>query len=289
MLDRTLLRYFLAVVDRGNFSRAAAHCRVSQPTLSIGVARLERTLGETLFIRNSRRVELTAAGVRLSAQARRIEAAFLEAETAAPAEAPRKLIRLGLLSTLPSSWVERALAAVHATAPSERLEIVEGRQSDLPALLGRGRVDAAIGVVDAAAKDPLFVEDYGLAMPVSHPLAHRAEVAAEEVAAETMIVRRHCEALAETSRYFTARGVRPFMAARTTHDDRALAYVRAGLGVTVLPRGFQGEGVAVAALTGWGFARRIGLMIEPDSRARLAGSGTLRLFGDSLKASAGAS
>jgi len=286
MLDRTLLRYFLAVVDRGNFSRAAAHCRVSQPTLSIGVARLERTLGETLFIRNSRRVELTAAGVRLSAQARRIEAAFLEAETAAPAKAPRKLIRLGLLSTLPSSWIEWALAAVREGAPTERLEIVEGRQPDLPALLGRGRVDAAIGVVDAAAKDPLFVEDYGLAMPLSHPLAGRTEVAAEEVAAETMIVRRHCEALAETSRYFTARGVRPFMAARTTQDDRALAYVRAGLGVTVLPRGFQGEGVAVAALTGWGLTRRIGLMIEPDSRARLSGAETLRLFSDSLKASA---
>jgi DNA-binding transcriptional LysR family regulator len=274
MLDRTLLRYFLAVVDRGNFSRAAAHCRVSQPTLSIGVAKLERMLGEPLFIRNSRRVELTAAGVRLSTQARRIEAAFLEAETAAPAEAPRKLIRLG------------PLAAVRENAPSERLEIVEGRQSDLPALLGRGRVDAAIGVVDGAARDPLFVEDYGLAMPLSHPLAHRAEVAPEEVAAETMIVRRHCEALAETSRYFTARGVRPFMAARTTHDDRALAYVRAGLGVTVLPRGFQGEGVAVAALTGWGLTRRIGLMIEPDSRTRLAGAETLRLFSDSLRASA---
>jgi DNA-binding transcriptional LysR family regulator len=148
MLDRTLLRYFLAVVDRGNFSRAAAHCRVSQPTLSIGVARLERALGETLFIRSSRRVELTPAGVRLLAQARRIEAAFVEAETAVLAETPHKLIRLGLLSTLPSRWIETALAAVRTGAPSERLEIVEGRQSDLLGLLGRGRVDAAIGVVD---------------------------------------------------------------------------------------------------------------------------------------------
>ena len=45
MLDRYLLRYFLAVVDQGNFSRAAAHCNVSQPTLSVGIAKLERTLG----------------------------------------------------------------------------------------------------------------------------------------------------------------------------------------------------------------------------------------------------
>jgi DNA-binding transcriptional LysR family regulator len=288
MIDRTLLRYFLAVVDRGNFSRAADHCRVSQPTLSIGIARLERTLGEPLFIRNSRRVELTPAGVRLSAQARRIEAAFVEAETAAPAQTPRKLIRLGLLSTLPSRWVETALAAVRAAALPERLEIVEGRQPDLPGLLGRGRVDAAIGVVDGdpRAREALFTEDYGLAMVRSHPLADRTEINAEEVAAEPMIVRRHCEALAETSRYFTARGVRPFMAARTTHDDRALAYVRSGLGVTVMPRGFAGEDIAMAALTGSGLTRRIGLLIEPDSAARVERTETLRLFGDSLRVSA---
>jgi len=288
MIDRTLLRYFLAVVDRGNFSRAAAHCRVSQPTLSIGIARLERTLGEPLFIRSSRRVELTPAGVRLSAQARRIEAAFVEAETAAPDAAPRKLIRLGLLSTLPSRWIEAALTAVRAGAPSERLEIVEGRQSELPGLLGRGRVDAAIGGVDGhpQVREILFTEDYGLAMPRSHPLAGRTEISAEEVAAEPMIVRRHCEALAETSRYFTARGVRPFMAARTTRDDRALAYVRSGLGVTVMPRGFADEDIALAALTGSGLLRRIGLLIEPDSAARVEGAATLRLFCDSLKASA---
>jgi DNA-binding transcriptional LysR family regulator len=288
MIDRTLLRYFLAVVDRGNFSRAAAHCRVSQPTLSIGVARLERTLGEPLFIRNSRRVELTAAGVRLSAQARRIEAAFVEAETAAPAETPRKLIRLGLLSTLPSRWIETALVAVRAAAPLERLEIVEGRQSDVLGLLGRGRVDAAVGVIDGdpRAREVLFTEDYGLAMARSHPLAARTGINAEEVAAEPMIVRRHCEALGDTSRYFTARGVRPFMAARTTHDDRALAYVRSGLGVTVMPRGFAGEDIAMASLTGSGLTRRVGLLIEPDSAARVEGADTLRLFGDSLKASA---
>ena len=293
MIDRTLLRYFLAVVDEGNFSRAATRCRVSQPTLSIGVARLERTLGETLFHRTSRRVEMTPAGVRLSAQARRIEAAFVEAETSAPAETSRKLVRLGILSTLPSRWIETALQAVRAADAPERLEIVEGRQQDLLGLLGRGRVDAAIGVVDPdpqvrdpRAREPLFTEDYGLAMPRAHPLAGRTAVAAEDVAAEPMIVRRHCEALTETSRYFTARGVRPFMAARTTQDDRALAYVRAGLGVTVMPRGFAAEGIAIATLTGSGLARSIGLLIAADSAHRVERTETLRLFSDSLRASA---
>jgi DNA-binding transcriptional LysR family regulator len=62
MIDRYQLRYFLAVADHGNFSRAAAHCNVAQPTLSVGIAKLEKDLGTQLFIRNSRRVQLTGAG-----------------------------------------------------------------------------------------------------------------------------------------------------------------------------------------------------------------------------------
>ena len=86
MIDRYLLRYFLAVIDQGNFSRAAAQCGVSQPSLSVGIARLERDLGCSLFERSSRRVELTAHGVRLAAHARRIEAHFLLAEALGGAE-----------------------------------------------------------------------------------------------------------------------------------------------------------------------------------------------------------
>ena len=65
MIERYLLRYFLAVVDQGNFSRAAAHCLVSQPTLSVGIAKLEQAVGAPLFLRSNQRVELTEAGSRL--------------------------------------------------------------------------------------------------------------------------------------------------------------------------------------------------------------------------------
>ena len=56
MMDRYLLRYFLAVIDQGNFSKAAAACNVSQPTLSVGIANLEKMLSRPLFVRTNRRV-----------------------------------------------------------------------------------------------------------------------------------------------------------------------------------------------------------------------------------------
>ena len=64
MIERYLIRYFLAVVEHGNFSRAAAMCHVAQPTLSVGIAKLEALLDRALFTRTNQRVEMTDAGSR---------------------------------------------------------------------------------------------------------------------------------------------------------------------------------------------------------------------------------
>ncbi|RYG01519.1 MAG: LysR family transcriptional regulator, partial [Caulobacteraceae bacterium] len=71
MMDRYLLRYFLAIVETGNFSRAAARENVAQPTLSAGIAKLEGQLQARLFDRTNRRVHLTQAGSRFLVHARR--------------------------------------------------------------------------------------------------------------------------------------------------------------------------------------------------------------------------
>ncbi len=288
MIERYLLRYFLAVIDEGNFSRAAARCRVTQPTLSVGIAKLEQAIGGPLFNRSSRRVELTEAGRRLASHAERIEAAFIEAERVAASAPPRMLVRIGIVSTLPSRWIEAALSAACAEAPDEQLEIVEGRQKELQPLLDRGRVDAIIGGCDgdARARRILFREGYGLALPRDHPLAGRPSVTAEDVGGEPMIVRRHCEALSEVSNYFTSRGIRPFMAARTGRDDRALAFVRAGLGVTVMPHGFAAEGIALPALTGFSATRTIGVIVHPESARRMDNSRGLGVLAETIRSAA---
>lgn len=285
MIERYLIHYFLAVVDQGNFSRAAQQVRVSQPTLSVGIAKLEANLGQVLFHRTNRRVELTAAGVKFAEHARRIEAEFARAQAAMTESRPLKLLRVGILSSLPSAWIERATRAA-CRVEGERLELVEGRMSDLLPRLERGRIDVAIGILgtDARAREVLFEEGYALAMATRHRLAGRQSVAPEEVADETMLVRRHCEALPLVSRFFTQRGVRPFFAARTTNDDRALGLVRAGLGITVMPHCFAGAEIAMPLLTGFDQRRTIGLLVDPDAVARVESSQSVTRFAAALRA-----
>ncbi|MCB2015320.1 MAG: LysR family transcriptional regulator [Sphingobium sp.] len=278
MIDRYLLRYFLAVVDQGNFSRAAAQCRVSQPTLSVGIAKLERELGTTLFERSSRRVELTREGVRFLGYAGRIEREFLAAETLGEAGS-RELLRLGVLTTLPATWVERMIEKAGVNWLGGGLEIVEGKAGELRSKLERGRIDAAVTLVETETADaePLYREKFGVAVNISHPLAGADSLSAEQVADHVMLVRRQCEMLSATSRHFTMRGIRPFMAAKTMNDERALAMVRAGLAVTVAPQSYSGNGIMILPMAGFDVERTIGIMhgtvggtmLHPASREML--------------------
>lgn len=289
MIDRYLIRYFLAVVDHGNFSKAAHQCGVTQPTLSIAVAKLETLVGHVLFNRSSRRVELTAAGATFSNHARRIEVDFAMAMQAMQEDHRTKLIRIGIIPTLSSAWIERAAGAARQ-ADGEKLELVEGRMRDLLPRLDRGRIDAVIGLLgnDTREGETLFEEGYAVALPQAHVLAQESEIKPEQLADADMLVRRNCEALADVSRFFTQRGIRPFFAARTTHEDCAAAYVRAGLGITVMPQSLAQPGIAMIHLAGFEQRRRIGFLRDPASASRLSGSHTIRLFTGSILESASA-
>lgn len=261
MLDRYLLRYFLAVVDQGTFSRGAVACNVSQPTLSVGIAKLERIIGQQLFIRSNQRIELTEAGSRLLVHARRVEREFnvLLQSMDVAAGVPR--FRLGVLGSVPGRLIADSVRQTRPTQ-TRRFELVIGSERELAGHLAKGRIDIALTLVgrgaDRFAERRLVTEGYALAMSIDHPLAGQQGIAAEALANEVMIVRRHCEALSDTSRFFTERGVRPHFALRSTSDERVIQMVAAGLGVTVMPRCFRDEALVRPALIGFNQTRSLG-------------------------------
>lgn len=271
MIDRYLIRYFLAVVDQGAFSRAAVQCNVAQPTLSVGIAKLERDLGVRLFVRSNQRVQLTEDGSRFLIHARRIENEFHQAQSAMSGVRERPTLRLGVLRSIPTALVAAAVAATPRGEDQPRLELVEGSERELNGFVARGRLSVALTLVgrggDRFAEEPLLEEDYRLALSADHPLAERKSVAGEELASEVMIVRRHCEVLSETSRYFTERGVRPHFSLRSTNDDRVLAMVAAGLGLTVMPASHVAAGVRRPRLAGFDPRRTVGLIYGLDQEA----------------------
>jgi LysR family hydrogen peroxide-inducible transcriptional activator len=269
-MDRYLLRYFLAVAELGSFSKAAAKTNVTQPTLSVGIAKLEEQVGARLFERTTRRVSLTPAGGRFLVHARRIAQEY-EAALREVSETPQlRRVRAGVLSTIPARDLERVVAHHAKHTGGEALEILDSTERDIANRLSDGRLDAAITILrpglDSFAQEKLRTEPYVLFVAADHKLSGVESVDGGELAGETMIVRRQCEGLPEISRYFTNRDVRPSFSLRTLNDDRAMSMVAAGLGVTVAPLSFRRAGLSPVQLAGFTLTRDVGLVCSDRVR-----------------------
>ncbi|MCH8862209.1 MAG: LysR family transcriptional regulator [Proteobacteria bacterium] len=263
MFELYQLRYFLAVVETGSFTKAAARACVTQPTLSAGIKKLEGQLDTRLFHRSSRRVFLTEAGTRFVDRAKSILFECNQAALELKGVEQRAVLRLGVLRTIPSALISRLLRDFRRADAGAVIELFEGTEQEIANRLDEGSIDLAITILRGEAGEGelvLFREGYRLALAADHPLAGRDLIAAHELAEDNMIVRTRCEVLSETSRHFTDDNVRPRLVYRTEQDERALAMVAAGLGVTVVPANYRHEGVVLVPFAGFDHSRTVALV-----------------------------
>lgn len=277
MFELYQLRYFLAVVETGNFTKAAERACVTQPTLSAGIKKLELALGKQLFERSNRRVFLTDAGAGLVERAKSILYECNQAAMAAQEEQETSVLRLGVLRTIPSRLTAKLIKAFREAYPDIAIELMDGTEQELANRLDQQGIDAAISILrpgwQASDAVPLLEEGYALALHADHPLADRDVAHAVDLANNPMVVRTRCEVLSDTSRYFTDHNVRPRLVYRTQHDERALAMVSAGLGATVIPQCYEWEGMAKLHLQGFDYRRSIALLPSPHGVAMSNQSG----------------
>ena len=264
MIELYLIRYFLAVVETGNFTKAAEKVFVSQPTLSAGIKKLEAQLGQQLFERGKRRVFLTEAGTRLLPRAKAIMHECNMAVQDMEEASKTPVIRLGLLMTLSSRIVSNILQKARAAMPSVSFELVDGTEQELNNRLDDRSIDFALSINRGDHEEwgvtKLFSEGYSLCVSADHWAAGKKQMSGEQFGDQNMIVRSRCEVLSETSRYFTDRNVRPRLTYRTTNDERALRMVEAGIGAALVPDSYLRDGFAALKLKGFDYTREVALL-----------------------------
>ena len=142
-MDLRQYRYFLAVADELHFGRAAKRLRISQPSLSLQIQRLERDLGTALLKRTKRRVELTPSGAVLAERARSVldAAARAEAEVKRIGRGDRDRLTLGYMSSAMLPMFPPALRRFHAERPEVDVEVLD-RQVVSLAQRGHGLFEA---------------------------------------------------------------------------------------------------------------------------------------------------
>ena len=201
MASLTELRYVVAVAKERHFGRAAARCFVSQPTLSVGVKRLEESLGVQIFERASRsEVQVTPEGREIIEQAERVLAEMERLEALAftrrdPLGAP---LRVGLIHTVGPYLLPRLIGRLHELAPKMPIEISEGLTAELVDRLEHGELDVvALSMPFEAPSinvEPVYREPFTVAVPVDHPLAGQKSIEPEELADHDLLLlgEGHC-------------------------------------------------------------------------------------------------
>ena len=194
MVELRHLRYFIAVAEELNFSRAAQRMHMAQPPLSAAIRQLERDLDVELFARTTREVRLTDAGHAFLQGARRTladaERAAEDAKRAAAGELGHLRIAYSWstrFQTLPA--LGRAFRAGH---PDVELLAQEMWNARMPAAFANGSIDIALSLCPEIAAElelaPIRKERFVALLPDAHPLTREDAIPLSALADEQFIV-----------------------------------------------------------------------------------------------------
>jgi DNA-binding transcriptional LysR family regulator len=191
-LETRELEYFIAVADELHFGRAAVRLSIAQPALSKAIRRIEARLGVPLFIRSSRRVELTAAGEALREHGRHaLDAVGVAVQSARRAGDDQGHLRLVLKPGGDAGLLAGLLAGYSHLPDARRVDILFSGPADRSDFLREGRADVGLLYVPfddvvGLAHETLHVEDRVAIVPAEHRLAGRASVGMSDLEGETL-------------------------------------------------------------------------------------------------------
>lgn len=194
MIEIRHLRYFLAVADERNFSKAAARLNMAQPPLSRQIQHLEAELGVTLFNRDSRPLSLTPGGSLFREQAlgvmQRMDEMRGTMKRFVAAEKPRFVI--GFVPSVIYARLPRVIRGFREIEPDVELSLIEMMSLEQIAALKDGRIDVGFGRVrfddPALRREVLREERLVVALPLGHRLAGELPVPLSALAGEALIV-----------------------------------------------------------------------------------------------------
>ncbi|MCK9512207.1 MAG: LysR family transcriptional regulator [Pigmentiphaga sp.] len=174
--DLTALRYFVAVAEQGNYSKAAAALQITQPAISRQIQTLERGYKVRLFRREGRRLEATEAGEQLLNEAKAILARFdaLEHTVSMAAKAPSGILSIGITWATWATWeslLPQVLTQFRAKYPGVFLRVMKDAPDRLTAALMAHRIHLAILTHSPTESEletlPLMTTSAGLIAPYS--------------------------------------------------------------------------------------------------------------------------
>ena len=286
------LKYIIAVAETGHFGKAAAHCFVSQPTLSGQIKKLEDELEITIFERTNRSVEITPVGEAILTHARSImEQADAIRQLAQmyrdPLAGP---LRIGAIPTLSPYLMPLILVPLKEQFPQMKIILSEEMTDTLLERLHNHEIDAALLATPVQEQEfdkfPLFDEPFWVAYARDHAFYQKNQIRLGDLRNENLLLLAEGHCLADQAMEVCK------VKERQTHGEMAdlrassletlIQLVGAGYGITLVPalamRGSwtAGSGVVAQPLAIANASRRVSLAFRHSFPRRAA----LQAFAD---------
>jgi len=234
------LEYFVAVAEEGNFTKAAARCAVSQPSLSQAIINLERDVKQQLFDRLGRSVQLTDAGRLLLDRALDILHAIADTRKELRDLGQPAALSVGAIPTMAPYLFPDILPRFRERYPETTLHIREDYTPKLLEAIGTGQLDLAIMALpvedERCSSQALFREPLIVALPHQHPLLDADDIGLRELLSVPFILLDEMHCLGEQVVTFCRRQPNePQIVCRGSQLSTILALVALGQGVSLVP------------------------------------------------------
>ncbi|MEE2693096.1 MAG: LysR family transcriptional regulator [Pseudomonadota bacterium] len=241
-MEMQQIRYFLALAETLNFTRAAEKCNVTQPALTRAIQGLEGELGGPLFHRERQNTHLSELGRMMHPYFEQICHQARDAKETAKAfgRLDKASLKIGAMCTIGPHIVSSFIAKFCIAYPEIDISLIDVSARALVQKLIDGELEIALfglpeGLDTRFHGLPLFRERFVLVVPREHRLAKLNVVPCKELHGEPYINRANCEYYDFVHEQFISQGIRTRKVFSSERDDWVQGMIKAGMGIGYFP------------------------------------------------------
>jgi len=228
-MDLKSLRYFISVYESGSITAASKRCFIAQPSISSAISQLEDSLKSKLFIRIPKGVTPTEAGKELYPLAKKLLSDAKAIGHLFQTQKKKIPFRLGLIRSLGAERVSALLKDLVNAITEIELTLVQPEEAS------DARIITTAYLQSNESFQPLWRDNYFLALPTGHPLTLKQEIRVSDLNELPFIYRTPCEAVSALEQVMSRQGLQFQIRARIQTVEYALGLVGAGIGAALIP------------------------------------------------------